>query len=80
MQERSLFSHTMYLGFTNGDMGDISTVAAYTEDVYEVETAHFHYFLPAVFAPYSAGRVLASSVALLESLHERKQAATNQFG
>ena len=70
----------MYLGYTNGDIGYISTVAAYPEGGYEVETAHFHYYLPAAVTTDSAGRVVELSVALLESLYERKQAATEQFG
>ena len=70
VQERSPFDHTMYLGYTNGDIGYIPTVAAYPEGGYEVETAHFHYSLPAAVAPDSAGRVVDASVALLESLHE----------
>lgn len=71
MQERSPFFHTMYLGYTNGDVDCIPTVAAYTEGGYEVETAHFHYYLPAAVAPDGAGRVAASSVAVLEYRHER---------
>ena len=70
----------MYLGYTNGDVGYIPTVAAYAEGGYEVETAHFHYCLPAAVAPDSAVRVADTCVALLESLHERLQAATRQFG
>lgn len=80
MQERSPFAHTMYLGYTNGDVGYFPTIAAYAEGGYEVETAHFHYCLPAAVAPDSAGRVVDTSVALLESFHERLQAATKQFG
>lgn len=68
VQEHSPFSHTMYLGYTNGDVGYIPTVAAYDEGGYEVETAHFHYGLPAAVAPGSAGRVVDTSVELLESL------------
>lgn len=71
MQERSPFSHTVYLGYTNGDVGYIPTVAAYAEGGYEVECAHFHYNLPAAVTTDSAGRVVELSVALLESLHER---------
>lgn len=69
VQERSPFAHTMYLGYSNGDVGYIPTVAAYAEGGYEVVTAHFHYNLPAAVAPDSAGRVVDTSVALLESLH-----------
>jgi len=68
VQERSPFAHTMYLGYTNGDVGYIPTVAAYAEGGYEVESAHFHYYLPAAVAPDSAGRVVDTSVALLENL------------
>ena len=70
VQERSPFDHTMYLGYTNGDVGYIPTAAAYPEGGYEVDSAHFHYNLPAAVAPDSAGRVVDTSVALLESLHE----------
>ena len=70
VQERSPFAHTMYLGYTNGDIGYIPTAAAYPEGGYEVDVAHFHYSLPAAVAPESAGRVVDASVALLESLHE----------
>ena len=31
VQERSPFDHTMYLGYANGDIGYIPTVAAYAE-------------------------------------------------
>ncbi len=68
VQERSPFAHTMYLGYTNGDIGYVPTAAAYPEGGYEVETAHFHYGLPAAVAPESAGRVVDASVELLESL------------
>ena len=68
VQERSPFAHTMYLGYTNGDIGYIPTVGAYAEGGYEVETAHFHYSLPAAVAPDSAGRVVDTSVSLLEVL------------
>ena len=61
----------MYLGYTNGDVGYIPTVAAYTEGCYEVASAHFHYYLPAAVTPDSAGRVVEWGVALLEFLHER---------
>lgn len=71
MQERSPFFHTMYLGYTNGDVGYIPTVAAYAGGGYEIENAHCHYYLPAAAAPDSAGRVVDASVALLESPHER---------
>ncbi len=60
----------MYLDYTNGEVGYIPTVAAYAEGGYEAETAHFHHSLPATVAPDSAGRVVESSVALLESLHD----------
>ena len=68
VQERSPFDHTMYLGYTNGDVGYIPTAAAYSEGGYEVDSAHFHYSLPAAVAPDSAGRVVDTSVALLDSL------------
>ncbi|MDE2817246.1 MAG: neutral/alkaline non-lysosomal ceramidase N-terminal domain-containing protein [Chloroflexota bacterium] len=68
VQERSPFAHTMYLGYTNGDVGYIPTVAAYAEGGYEVESAHFHYYLPAAVAPDSAGRVVEASISLLEGL------------
>ena len=68
MQERSPFAHTMYMGYTNGDVGYIPTAAAYPEGGYEVDYAHFHYSLPAAVAPDSAGRVVDTSVALLEDL------------
>ena len=71
MQERSPFAHTMYLGYTNGDVGYILTIAAFAGGGYVVGTAHFRYSLPAAVAPDSAGRIVESSVALLESLHER---------
>lgn len=61
----------MYLGYTYGDVGYIPAVAAYTEGGYKVQTTHFHYNLPATVTTDSAGRVVESSVALLESLHER---------
>ncbi len=70
VQERSPFAHTMYLGYTNGDVGYIPTAAAYPEGGYEVDSAHFHYNLPAAVAPDSAGRVVDASVALLECLME----------
>lgn len=61
----------MYLGYTNGDVGYIPTVAAYTESGYEVESAHFYSNLPVAVTTDSAGRVVELSVALLEFLHER---------
>jgi len=61
----------MYLGYTNGDVGYIPTVAAHAEGGDEVESAHFLYNLPAAVAPDSAERVLEASVAHLESFHER---------
>ncbi len=70
VQERSPFAHTMYLGYTNGDVGYVPTASAYPEGGYEVDSAHFHYNLPAAVAPDSAGRVVDTSVALLESLHQ----------
>ncbi len=70
VQERSPFAHTMYLGYTNGDIGYIPTAAAYPEGGYEVATAHFHYGLPAAVAPDSAGRVVDTSVDLLNALQE----------
>ena len=70
VQERSPFAHTMYMGYTNGDVGYIPTAAAYPEGGYEVDYAHFHYSLPAAVAPDSAERVVDTSVALLELLHE----------
>ena len=68
VQERSSFGHTMYLGYTNGDVGYIPTAAAYAEGGYEVDSAHFHYNLPAAVAPTSAARVVDTSVALLNEL------------
>lgn len=61
----------MYLGYTNGDVGYIHMVAAYIKGGYEVESAHFHYYLPVAVTTDSAGRVVELSVALLEFLHER---------
>jgi hypothetical protein len=68
VQERSPFAHTMYLGYSNGDVGYIPTVAAFAEGGYEVDIAHFHYNLPAAVAPDSGGKVVNTSVALLECL------------
>ena len=71
MQERSPFAHTMNLGYTNGDVGYIPTVAAYAEGGYEVASAHFLYNLPAAVTTDSAGREVELSVALLESPYEK---------
>ena len=61
----------MYLGYTNGDVGYIPTVAAYTKGGYEVQTTHFYSNLPVAVTTDSAGRVVELSVALLGFLHER---------
>ncbi len=68
VKERSPFSHTIFLGYTNGCLGYIPIAAAYPNGGYEVHRAYAVYRLPATIAPGSADRVIDTSLRLLCAL------------
>ena len=65
VKERSPFSHTIFLGYTNGCLGYIPIAAAYPNGGYEVHRAHAVYRLPHTIAPDGAGRIISAGQKLL---------------
>ncbi len=68
VKERSTIPHTIFLGYTNGCLGYIPTVAAYPAGGYEVHRAHTVYRLPHTIAPNSADKIIKASLGLLAAL------------